>query len=846
MHKLTNALPIDAIGDAFRRALGADTLVVVAPTGSGKSTRLPLWMADALDGPILVVEPRRVACRSLAGFLAQSRGEKVGESIGYRVRFEDKSSAKTQVLFATTGVVLRMMSELDQWPYRGVLIDEFHERGWEVDLIVAALTHAQNQHRIKGPLVITSATLDAASVASKLDATVLEAMGRSFPVAIAHLGSSSSPSTDDLEGRVRAAISKVLESKDEGDILVFLPGKGEISACEQALRPLSRSANFDLVPVHGSLTPESIMRAFEDEAARRRVFLSTNVAETSVTLPGVTVVIDTGVARMRIHRAGRSALALVPISQASMDQRAGRAGRVSPGRCLRLWSERYSPELATAPEITRIELDDVVLQAAILGLDGPHFDGACWITAPPAFAVSEARRRLRKAGALDDADALTALGRRMAELPVGGDEARLLIDPPAELADILAELVALLQRGTDLLLPLHFLPTERQDKIRDARQELLAGVDNEVYVQLECLRHGSVHRHGLHGAALEEVRKIARNLRATRGRGTGVRPPDALDSTGFPAPDVLADYILSRIPQAAFVVRARALKRRVDGRPQAGRPEPWANEQTELAVWPFEPLLAPRQSRQAPYPVAGLVLDHFWLGDGAMGVRGTGRMVLPCTYAQLARARVGSQSVGETQLVRKGGSTRFFGQLVHELAGVVIDEREQRLEGAPLRAAVAQAIVDNRVLKPAGERVANDLHLWEVLASWPEMDRHWNEHIDAPVELHGYLTSRLEALGLEHDDELAMLEADDLRPDLVALTGIAHFELEAMAEEFPRIWEHQGASYRCIVRPRSKKVILEPIDKKTSRGPDPQPRFLPRFRSFTVYYQKASRIIQLR
>ncbi|MFU8807367.1 MAG: helicase-related protein, partial [Bradymonadaceae bacterium] len=385
----------------------------------------------------------------------------------------------TRVLFATTGVVLRMMTELKSWPYRGVLVDEFHERGWEVDLIVAALSNAQRKGRVKGPLVITSATLDASSVAKKLDARILEAMGRTFPVDIAHLGSSNTPSTDDLGGRVRGAISKVLESKDKGDVLVFLPGKGEIATCEQALRPLSKSGDFDLVPVHGSLTPESIAKAFEDEAPRRRVFLSTNVAETSVTLPGVTTVIDTGVARMRIHRAGRTALALVPISQASMDQRAGRAGRVRPGRCLRLWSERYTPEEATAPEITRIELDDVLLHAAILGLDGKAFDDALWVTPPPTFAVSEARRRLHGAGAVDDAHEITPLGKRMAELPVGGDEARLLIDPPPELADTLADLVALIQRGSDLLLPLHFQPSGRQERVKEARQGLLEGIDNE-------------------------------------------------------------------------------------------------------------------------------------------------------------------------------------------------------------------------------------------------------------------------------------------------------------------------------------------------------------------------------
>ncbi|MFU8806148.1 MAG: hypothetical protein ACNA8W_20215 [Bradymonadaceae bacterium] len=324
------------------------------------------------------------------------------------------------------------------------------------------------------------------------------------------------------------------------------------------------------------------------------------------------------------------------------------------------------------------------------------------------------------------------------------------------------------------------------------------------------------------------------------------RPDQSHKSSDLPPATELADYILRRIPEAAFVVRERALKRRIEGRPQAGRSEPWANDATELAIWPFEPLISPQQTRQAPYPTGGIVLDHFWLGDGAMGVRGTGRMVIPCSYAQLARAEIGEEKIGETQLNRKGRGVRFHGRVVRELAGVVIEEREERLKGAPLRAAVAQAIVDNRVLKPAGRQVADDLHVWSILAGWPEMDRFWNEDVDPPADIHDYLVATLTALGLERDEDLALLEADDLRPDLVALTGIASFDLERLVEEFPRIWEHQGASYGCDVRPRSKKVILEPMDKKTSRGPDPQSRFLPRFRGFAVFYQKASRIIQVR
>ncbi|MFB6374228.1 MAG: helicase-related protein [Bradymonadaceae bacterium] len=438
---MTNALPIDDVQGEFLEALEADgPTVAVAPTGSGKSTRLPLWMDEALDGPILVVEPRRVACRSLAEYLAGQRGEQPGESIGYRVRFDDSTSDETRVMFATTGVALRMLGDTDEWPFAGVLVDEFHERGWEVDLIVATLRERSKEPDF-GPFVLTSATIEAGKLARKLGADLIESEGRTHPVDIEYWGDPVAPTSDNLDSRVRDAVQQVVEQPDdEGDILVFLPGKGEISDCKRALGGVASEHDLKLLEVHGRLPPDKMAKAFDEGVDKRRVFLATNVAETSVTLPGVTTVIDSGLVKMKIHRGGRSALALVATSEASMDQRAGRAGRVQPGRCIRLWSERFRPDATTAPEIERIELDEVILHAGACGLDGEEFDRAKWLTEPPEFAVEDARERLRKVGALTDGDELTELGRRLAELPVDAHDARMLIDPPEHLKGTLADL----------------------------------------------------------------------------------------------------------------------------------------------------------------------------------------------------------------------------------------------------------------------------------------------------------------------------------------------------------------------------------------------------------------------
>src|SRR5690554_700815 len=612
-------LPVDAIRPQFMEALREHPRhILTAPTGSGKSTRLPLWLAEYTGKPVLVVEPRRVACRSLAGFLAEQRGEKVGESIGYRVRFDDRSGPDTQVIFATTGIALRMLAARggERARFGAVLIDEFHERGWEVDVLSAALLKAQGAGEYEGYVVLTSATVDAEAIAGRIDARVHHASGRTYPVTIGYANDVAAPTGDNLAGRVRDALAKELSGPDDdgGDVLVFLPGKREIQGTEDALGGLARSHDLELLQVHGSLPVDEIQKAFRPSAPKRRVFLATNVAETSVTLPGVTLVLDSGLARMRVHRGGRSALALVAVAGASMDQRAGRVGRVREGRCVRLWGERFSPQPHAAPEIERIELDDVLLAAAAVGLEGPDLLEAPWISEPPAFAIEEARARLRRAAALDDQGRLTRLGWQLAGMPVSGDEGRLLIDPPQKLAATLCDLVAILQRGQDLLLPEQLLGGRRED-VREQRRDLFQNVHDEVSLQLVALRHGDARRHGLRASALREVRQIATSLRAL----LDVKPLSPRGDQNLASPEELVRYALVRIPESAFVVRSRALKKRIDGRAQRGRSEPWGNGEIELLVWPFaSPAL--KEGEKAPNdPVAGLILDTFWIGDDGTG-----------------------------------------------------------------------------------------------------------------------------------------------------------------------------------------------------------------------------------
>ena len=833
--------PIDRLRADFSNALQSlPRLVVTAPTGSGKSTRLPLWMNEALGGPILIIEPRRVACRSLAEYLTRTVGDTLGGRIGYRVRFEDHSGPTTQCLFVTPGVALRLLGSGDiTKQFAGVLVDEFHERGWETDLAVTLLS------TLGLPLVLTSATLEGTEIARALGAQHLDAPGRSFPVELRYRAQPDGPTRRDLPQRVYVALDAILD-EDDGDVLVFLPGKAELRACVKELEPLRRLWGVDLIEVHGGLPTAQLTRALSASSPTRRVFLSTNVAETSLTLPKVTTVIDSGLARQRLHRAGRSALALVPISRASMDQRAGRAGRLAPGRCVRLWSQRFQPLASTPPEIARVELDDLILSAASCGLSGDALANAPWPTPPPEFALRDAIQRLSKLGVIDRGGYLTPLGERTARLPVGAHEARLLVDPPPALAGWLVDLVASLQRRVDLLLPLFTLPQERRERIQEARAELLRDCDDEIAVQLRCLRHGDIRRHHLHPSQLQEARKVSGSLR----RALGLRvtnptrePLRALDR------DALVAFILTRTPSAGFVLRARALGRRKPERASRDRKsesssEPWSNGDVEVFVYPYRlPHRAPEE--QPPSPVAGAILSHAWIGDQTTQVRGVGRMLIPCSLQRMAELELGEVHVEAPEIGKNRRNLKVYGQHARMLAGVVLNKERRLLTDAPLRQAVTTLILAGRLFKGAAAALEDALHLWRVLFEWPESVV-YKPLPEPPTDATQYLLEQLDVLGLTESEELSLIGVEDMLPDLSEMTSLSREELDRWSEHFPRLWTLQGSTYRCEVSPLTRRVLITPADRASGKKPPPDAKFLPRFKGFRVDYQKASRRLTLR
>jgi len=441
-------LPIDAlVGDITRTALEQGVLVLEAPPGAGKTTRVPWALMEALGGgEVVVTEPRRLAARMAAERVARERGVRLGDAVGYSVRFEEVAGPKTRLRYVTEGILLRkLLAERELRGVGAVVLDEFHERHLESDLLLALL----ERRRAAGApfvLLVMSATLDGEPIAKYLGgAPRLTSEGRLFPVTVEHL-----PRLDDrpLEKQVTSAVRTCLDRSADGDVLVFLPGAAEIRRAGEALETLGRERRLAVLPLHGDLTVAEQARAVEP-AAQRKVVLSTNVAESSLTIAGVSSVVDSGLARVAAHSAwtGLPTLLTAKVSRASAKQRAGRAGRTREGFVMRLYTEADfmgRPEY-DAPEIARADLSEALLVLAAFGPTTAQ--DIRWLTPPPPASLETARALLGELGAFESAGELSELGRRMLELPlhprlgrlVAEGERRGVADDAALVAALLGE-----------------------------------------------------------------------------------------------------------------------------------------------------------------------------------------------------------------------------------------------------------------------------------------------------------------------------------------------------------------------------------------------------------------------
>ena len=562
-----NPLPIWKIhADILRTLQAGKRLVLVAPTGSGKTTQVPQMLLDAgiAGGKMIVVlQPRRVAARSVATRVAWERGGKLGAEVGYQIRFDDHTSVGTRICFVTEGILLRWLQDDRTLSNIGaVIFDEFHERNLLSDVALALVKNLQQTQRPELVMLVMSATLDAEPVAAYLQpCPILISEGQSYPVEVGYL---ALPDQRAITAQAAEAVARIINDESPGDILVFMPGRGEINGTLDALRGLRTHERLACIPLHGELEPQEQDRAFAPNALRK-IIVATNVAETSITIDGIRHVVDSGVARVARYDAERGigTLLLEPISRASADQRKGRAGRTAPGTCHRLWTVigHKTREERNTPEIQRSDLAEVVLLLHSLGIrQAATFD---WLDKPDAQAVERAEDLLTMLGALHEAE-LTPIGRQMLRLPMHPRYSRMLIEASQRGCVPDAALCAALVSGRDLLARL-----DRDDaQTQAARQMFEDSGDSDFITLMRAYDFAKAN-----GFSFERCRsyginaQVARQVEQTCQQILQVAHQQRLyDRESAPASTAKNADALRRCIMAGFV--DQLAKRRVPGKPE--------------------------------------------------------------------------------------------------------------------------------------------------------------------------------------------------------------------------------------------------------------------------------------
>jgi ATP-dependent helicase HrpB len=547
-------LPIYQVEDQILESLRqSNRLVLSAPTGSGKTTQVPQMILrhNLAPGQIVVLEPRRLATRLVAQRVASEMGCRTGELVGYQTRHDSQIGRATRLRFITEGLFLRLLQSDGRLGGIGaVILDEFHERSLACDTALAMLKVLQESHRPDLKLLVMSATLDVAALRNYLRCPSVEAAGRMYPVQVHYLEQASTLPCWDLAAEALAA---VLDTQAQGDVLIFMPGAYEIRRTLDACRRVAGDDSLLLLPLHGDLPAEQQDQAVRpDPGGRRKVIVSTNVAETSITIEGVRHVIDSGLARVQRFdpRRGINVLDVEAVSQGSAQQRTGRAGRLAPGTCYRLWTaaEDHSRPPQTTAEVRRLDLAEVLLQLKALGI--ADLDSFPWLEPPTAPSIRQALGVLAMLGAIDARGRLTDTGRRQAALPMHPRLSRMLVDAARRGCLRRAALWAALVSERDILLrnggedlrattqgrhPTDFLVLERAlDVARAARFDPRRCTDM-----------------GISAPACREVDRTAALFLEACSRSTGARP----DRHGADAPEDVLKCLLLAFPDHLAVRR---------------------------------------------------------------------------------------------------------------------------------------------------------------------------------------------------------------------------------------------------------------------------------------------------
>ncbi|WP_299690646.1 helicase-related protein [uncultured Vibrio sp.] len=796
-------LPIDAYANVFHEQLPKTHLVVEAETGSGKSTRLPIWASQ--HGRVLVIEPRRIACTSLAKFLAQQSGRKLGDKVGYAIKLELEYNEQTEVVFVTPGIALRWLSEDGLAGFDVIVVDEFHERRWDIDLLVAILKQKQS-HR----LVITSATIEGERLACYLNASRIRCEGRSYQVAIEYRATETRalPDIRHLEQRITEEVSRQLFGS-HGDILVFLPGKKEIVQCEQAL---AKNPDIQVVKLHASVSDKERYLALsgrnidstnhtniDSSDSLRKVILSTNVAETSLTIPDIGVVIDSGLERRTVQRNGRTTLMLKSISRASAKQRAGRAGRVMDGVCIRLYGEHAALELVTPPELQREELTEPMLGAACCGTS---LESLSFLDPIPEKSLNRATQTLLMMEAINAEHQITEHGKKLYPLPIDALYADIVTRIKSKaLKEAMVDLTAALSVPARL----YQLPNNAEHLEAIAQQEK-EGCDVSLLIQIV---RGREYPHlEIDQQALNEAQGLAKQMREV------FELPQLEAASRFKRTELLKT-IVNLHPELVFVRRLK-------------RTEAFANGALEVVLG--------RQNRFPDNVQAMLVLDtHSLPGRGVKQTLTIATTTAPIPLELIIEAELGEWQQGETVVNDDG----VFTEMALAYAGRIMTTKLVPAQG-------------QLSLKPIVDLVSAGVQLPGFAAARTQEIKHWQLYVKLGLDEYIPFTPKveqlnfelwfieqLEVLGVTDVGELDMFEHSDIPFD-----GIPSWLYPEFSEKFPFVLNLADLQLEVEYLPGRKLIYVH--YQSGSRKLSPKRWELPTWSGWRIQYKKASRIVDIK
>ncbi len=781
-------LPIDSLQAEFDQLVNHHHLVVEAETGSGKSTRLPLWSAN--HGRVLVIEPRRIACTSLAEFLADQSGQPLGKQIGYAIKLHAHYDENTKVVFVTPGVALRWFAEDKLASFDIVMVDEFHERRWDIDLLTAILKQ-EKQHR----LIVTSATLEGEKLANYLDAKRLRSEGRCFPVTVTHrsLDSRYLPNKKGCENDVVRTVKEALED-EEGDILVFLPGRKEITQCAQMLQNIN---DVMIVKLHASVSDEERHRALTAQN-QRKVVLATNVAETSLTIPNIRVVIDSGLERRTVQRNGRTALTLTHISKASAAQRMGRAGRVAEGACIRLFGEHAPLELVTPPELHREELVEPMLAAACCGY---RLSELQFLDALPEKSLLSASQTLRGMEAIDQQGDVTEHGKKVYPLPIDALFADLVTRMQTK-----SEKEAMIDLAAALSVPAQLHQLQGGESAEALAQEEPFGCDASLMIRL--VRGEQLPGVNVDVSVLEEAQGLAKQMRE-------VFELPELDVASRYKRDELTKAIAKLHPELVFVRRER-------------RRDALGNGLMEMVVG--------RNSRFPDKSEAALVLDsHSVPGRGVKQTLNLASVMLPVSLALLRELELGEWQQGETNYEEE--VPRATMHLIY--AGRTICTEYQALQGEVAVQSIVEMIDEQALLPGFAPLRKQQIQHWKIYNALGLNQTPVDKSMLDDLSFSTWLVEQLETLGVESVENIELFDADD-----IPFEGIPDWEYQDFAEQFPL--KLVLAELKLDVEYFVSRKLVHVIYTEGNRKGDPKRWELPRWSGWKVQYKKASRVLDVK